>query len=185
MTMVEANEPWLGRVPGEWKRSRIRNEALLSPGFSSAPPTPAEICTIVPMDSISTDGAIDSSNQQPFEEIPPGLTLFEQGDVLFAKITPCMENGKGAFVPELPTRYSFGSTEYHVLRPRHGLDGRFLYHATFNLRFPVACYGDKVFWYPLEYGGPEGRCGQKGSALCMANPLPHGVSGEISQGVAG
>ena len=84
------------------------------------------------MDSISTDGAIDSSNQQPFEEIPPGLTLFEQGDVLFAKITPCMENGKGAFIPKLPTRYSFGSTEYHVLRPRHGLDGRFLYHATFN-----------------------------------------------------
>ena len=132
MTLVEANEPWLGKVPGDWKRSRIRNEAILSPGFSSAAPTSTETCSVVPMDSISTDGAIDSSNQQPFEEIPPGLTLFEQGDVLFAKITPCMENGKGAFVPELPTRYSFGSTEFHVLRPRCGLDGRFLYHATFN-----------------------------------------------------
>ena len=42
----------------------------------------------------------------------------------------------------------------------------------FNLRFPVACYGDKVFWYPLEHGGPKGRGGQKGSALCVANPFP-------------
>ena len=55
----------------------------------------------------------------------------------------------------------------------------------FNLRFPVACYGDKVFWYPLGHGGPEGRGGQKGSALCVASPLSPCVSGEISQGVAG
>jgi type I restriction enzyme S subunit len=130
--MVEANEPWLGIVPSDWKRSRIRNEAILSPGFSSAPPMATEMCTVVPMESLSTDGVIDSSNQQSFGEIPTGLPLFEQGDVLFAKITPCMENGKGAFVPQLPTRYSFGSTEYHVLRPRPGIDGRFLYHATFN-----------------------------------------------------
>jgi len=130
--MVETNEPWLGKVPGDWKRSRIRNEAILSPGFSSTPPTSTDICAVVPMESVSIGGMIDFSNQQLFEEIPSGLTLFEQGDVLFAKITPCMENGKGAFVSELPTRYSFGSTEYHVLRPRPRLDGRFLYYATFN-----------------------------------------------------
>jgi type I restriction enzyme S subunit len=72
------------------------------------------------------------SNQQPLEEISTGLPLFEKGDVLFAKITPCMENGKGAFVRYLPTRYAFGSTEFHVLRARSKVDGRFLYYATFN-----------------------------------------------------
>jgi len=87
------------------------------------------------MEALSTDGTIDFSNQLPLEEIQPGLTLLEQGDVLFAKITPCMENGKGALVPPLPTRYAFGSTEFHVLRPSHGLDGRFLYYATFNPTF--------------------------------------------------
>ncbi len=135
MKLVEANEPWLGKVPNDWKRSRIRNEAILSPGFSSDQPTPTETCAVVPMESLSTDGAIDFSNQQPFEDIPPGLTLFERADVLFAKITPCMENGKGAFVPELPTRYAFGSTEFHVLRPSHRLAGRFLYYAAFNPTF--------------------------------------------------
>jgi type I restriction enzyme, S subunit len=135
MKLVEANEPWLGKVPSDWKRSRIRNEAILSPGFSSDQPTPTETCAVVPMESLSTDGAIDFSNQQPFEDIPSGLTLFERGDVLFAKITPCMENGKGAFVSELPTRYAFGSTEFHVLRPCHRVDGRFLYYATFDPTF--------------------------------------------------
>ena len=132
MKLVEANELWLSKVPSDWKRSRIRNEAVLSPGFSSDWPTPTENCAIVPMESLSIDGTIDCSDQQPFEEIPPGLTLFEPDDVLFAKITPCMENGKGALVQELPTRYAFGSTEFHVLRPRHSVDPKFLYYYTFN-----------------------------------------------------
>jgi len=84
------------------------------------------------MELLSDDGAIDVSTQQPFEEISTGLPLFEEGDVLFAKITPCMENGKGAFVGQLPTRYAFGSTEFHVLRPSTKVDGKFLYYATFN-----------------------------------------------------
>jgi len=84
------------------------------------------------MESLSESGEIDVSNQQPFEDIQGGLTLFEPGDVLFAKITPCMENGKGAFVDSLPTRYAFGSTEFHVLRPTHTVDARFLYYYIFN-----------------------------------------------------
>jgi type I restriction enzyme S subunit len=84
------------------------------------------------MELLSDDGVMDVSNQQSVEEAQSGLTLFEQGDVLFAKITPCMENGKGAFVGKLPTRYAFGSTEFHVLRPSREVDGQFLYYATFN-----------------------------------------------------
>ena len=84
------------------------------------------------MELLSVDGTIDVTNQQPFDEVTAGLNLFEQGDALFAKITPCMENGKGALVRELPTRYGFGSTEFHVLRPSRKIDGAFLYYATFN-----------------------------------------------------
>lgn len=132
MTLVESKEPWLGKVPSEWTRTRIRNIAALSPGYSKEPPALSEVCTIVPMELLSESGAIDVSIQQPFEDIQAGLTLFEPGDVLFAKITPCMENGKGALVAQLPTRYGFGSTEFHVLRPTHTVDARFLYYYTFN-----------------------------------------------------
>ena len=43
-----------------------------------------------------------------------------------------MGNGKGAFVENVPVRYAYGSTEFHVLRPLPGVDGKFLYYATFN-----------------------------------------------------
>jgi type I restriction enzyme S subunit len=132
MTYVESHEPWLGKVPTDWSSSRIRNVAELSPGYSNRQPKSDEMCTIVPMEKLSDHGLVDVSNQQLFEDVQAGLTLFEEGDVLFAKITPCMENGKGAFINELPTNYAFGSTEFHVLRPRHQVNGKFLYYATFN-----------------------------------------------------
>ncbi len=132
MTTVVSNDIWLDRMPSDWRFSRIRNVAELSPSYSQTRPAHDESCTVVPMESVSTDGVIDVSNQQPLEEISAGLPLFEKGDVLFAKITPCMENGKGAFVRHLPTRYAFGSTEFHVLRAGSKVDGRFLYYATFN-----------------------------------------------------
>lgn len=132
MNGVQANEPWLGTVPAEWPPSRIRNVAQLSPSYSGGPPKPDELCAVVPMERLSESGAIDLSSVQPFEDVNGGLTLFEEGDVLFAKITPCMENGKGAFVESLPTRYAFGSTEFHVLRPTRAVDPKFLYYYTFN-----------------------------------------------------
>jgi len=43
---------------------------------------------------------------------------FTEGDTLFARITPCTENGKGALVPEMETEVGIGSTEYAVLSPK-------------------------------------------------------------------
>lgn len=135
MSVLRVDAPWLDAPPTEWQRTRIRNVAQLSPNFSQAKPKPDELCVVVPMESVSEVGDIDTESLQGFETISTGLPLFEQGDVIFAKITPCMENGKGAHIPALPTRYAFGSTEFHVLRPHHPVDGRFLYYYTFNPTF--------------------------------------------------
>ena len=53
---------------------------------------------------------------------------FSPGDVIFAKITPCMENGKSAVVPRTLSDLGFGSTEFHVLRPNTGVNPRFIWH---------------------------------------------------------
>jgi type I restriction enzyme S subunit len=52
-----------------------------------------------------------------YEEVRKGFTHFLNGDLLFAKITPCMENGKVAVVSNLKNGVGFGSTEFHVIRP--------------------------------------------------------------------
>ena len=55
-----------------------------------------------------------------YDEVKTGFTYFAENDVLFAKITPCMENGKGAVAKGLHNGIGFGSTEFHVLRPISG-----------------------------------------------------------------
>jgi type I restriction enzyme S subunit len=62
-------------------------------------------------------GTIVAAAERPFEQVKKGYTYFEENDVLFAKITPCMENGKAAIARGLLDGIGFGSTEFHVLRP--------------------------------------------------------------------
>ena len=73
--------------------------------------------SFVPMPAVSEKGIIDASNHKPYAELCKGFTYFADGDVLFAKITPCMENGKGGVAAGLKNGTGFGSTEFHVLRP--------------------------------------------------------------------
>lgn len=130
--MKSTGVDWFSEAPAHWTPSRIKNVAKLSPSYSGEIPANDEMCTIVPMELLSEAGTLDTTSLLVFEEVSGGLTLFEVGDVLFAKITPCMENGKGAFVESLPSRYAFGSTEYHVLRPTNTINGKFLYYYTYN-----------------------------------------------------
>ena len=60
-----------------------------------------------------------------------GFTNFQNGDILFAKITPCMENGKGAIAHNMKNGIGFGSTEFHVLRPdTDKITSEWLYYLT-------------------------------------------------------
>ena len=69
------------------------------------------------MPSVSEDGHMDTKVIRPYSEVKKGFTYFAENDVLFAKITPCMENGKGAVAEGLSNGIGAGSTEFHVLRP--------------------------------------------------------------------
>jgi type I restriction enzyme S subunit len=66
--------------------------------------------------------------ERPLGEVRKGFTHFAEGDVLFAKITPCMENGKAAVATRLHNGLGCGTTELHVLRPRGGINPFYIYH---------------------------------------------------------
>jgi type I restriction enzyme S subunit len=87
------------------------------------------LVTFVPMPAVEAlTGRMDTSDARPYSTVKKGFTAFATGDVLFAKITPCMENGKMAIAPRLPHGVGFGSTEFHVMRPLDDLDERYLYY---------------------------------------------------------
>lgn len=84
--------------------------------------------TFVPMAAISEDSPdFLFREERPLGNVRKGFTHFADGDVLFAKITPCMENGKGAVAQQLRNGLGCGTTEVHVIRPASGVGPLYLY----------------------------------------------------------
>lgn len=81
--------------------------------------------SFVPMPSVSENGYLQDVIDEEYGKVKKGFTYFENNDVLFAKITPCMENGKGAIAEGLTNNIGMGSTEFHVLRPIDGVSNPF------------------------------------------------------------
>ena len=76
-----------------------------------------QLCSFVPMEAVDDESAqITKFPLRRFDEVAKGYTIFAENDVIVAKITPCMENGKCAVVRNLRNGIGFGSTEFHVLR---------------------------------------------------------------------
>ena len=87
--------------------------------------TPGIEVSFVPMSAVSENGTIDPSDTRMYDDVKTGFTYFAENDVLMAKITPCMENGKGAVAVDLKNGIGFGSTEFHVLRPIRGISNSY------------------------------------------------------------
>lgn len=94
-----------------------------------------ELVSFITMADVSEDGEIMNQQSKMYGEVKKGYTVFQDGDILFAKITPCMENGKGALALNLINGIGFGSTEFHVLRPMDSRDTAFIYFLTMNKKF--------------------------------------------------
>jgi type I restriction enzyme S subunit len=92
--------------------------ARVNPGRTKAI-VPNSLVSFVPMEAVSeTSGTIEDMEEALVEEVSRGYTTFEEGDLIWAKITPCMQNGKSAVARSLKNGVGFGSTEFHVIRPR-------------------------------------------------------------------
>src|SRR6266478_1564191 len=84
--------------------------------------------TFVRMPSLSETGwKFESREVRPLGQVRKGFTHFAEGDVLFAKITPCMENGKAAVARGLRNKIGCGTTELHVVRPLEGISPEYIY----------------------------------------------------------
>ncbi len=123
---IEASDAW-GELPVGWALCRFDSIAELNPRHASDFDD-AQLVTFLPMPCLSDSSPdFDRSNERPLKEVRKGYTHFADGDVLFAKITPCMENGKGAVATGLKNRLGCGTTELHVIRPLDEVDPYYIY----------------------------------------------------------
>ncbi len=113
----------------DWESGPIARFAEVNPsrrGQLNLEPT--QTVTFVPMAAVDDKtGTIIRPEVREFYEVSKGYTWFRDEDVIFARITPCMQNGKAALARDLANGNGFGSTEFHVLRPKHNLMGEWLH----------------------------------------------------------
>lgn len=77
----------------------------------------------------------ESSINKKLKDVYSAYQYFENNDVVFAKITPCFENGKLSIVRNLKNGTGFGSSEFVILRPKSIIDSEFLYYALLDKSF--------------------------------------------------
>lgn len=115
-----------GRVPKGWRVCAVADPSIadLEPNYDFIK---GKEYAFIPMDGL--DEGFKGVRQIEYRVIESGgYSRFKNGDILFAKITPCVENGKVAMVEGLKDGLGFGSTEFIVISPKPIVDNWFLYY---------------------------------------------------------
>ena len=94
------------------------------------------LASFIPMKCVEEEsGRFEPLGDRKVADVRKGYTPFRDGDVIFAKVTPCMENGKAAVLKGLTNGVGFGSTEFFALRPKNGLEANYLFHFILQSNF--------------------------------------------------
>src|SRR5579883_305310 len=117
------------RLPEGWVWTTLGSIAEINPGVDIFSLPESMLVSFVPMAAVEANtGRMDSSQTRRLAEVKKGYTAFQENDILFAKITPCMENGKFSVAQSLVSGIGFGSTEFHILRAEKEINPYLLYY---------------------------------------------------------
>ncbi len=111
-----------------WEVKKLGEVCIINPPKSEIKEMDSETeVSFVPMANVSERGELELLENKKIKDVWSGFTYFADNDVLFAKITPCMENGKRTIAKQLKNGIGFGSTEFHVLRPKEKVTSNYIF----------------------------------------------------------
>lgn len=129
----------MGWIPEGWKVLSVSEAITVNPSVQLKK---GEVAPFIDMKALPTSGyAIDDVSRKAYA----GGAKFKNKDVLLARITPCLENGKTGVVDFLKNGESgFGSTEFIILRGRNGLNMPFVACLARDDKFRTHCIQSMV-----------------------------------------
>jgi type I restriction enzyme, S subunit len=133
----EVESLWIGEVPSHWISGRVK-DFVVNDTTTKIPIKLKEndLVEFIPMSNVNEEvGKVRRFDFVPLKEVSSGYTKFKNKDVIFAKITPCMENGNCAIVDGLINNIGFGSTEFMVFRTSKKVSERYLHYFFHNELF--------------------------------------------------
>ena len=130
MGKVPIEDENLPTLPEGWCWAVIEDVVQINPKDNNLRSLSDDLTvSFVPMAAVDAYlGVIFTPTIKSLGEVRKGFTQFINGDVIFAKITPCMENGKAAIARNLHNGKGFGSTEFHVFRHGEAVIPEWIFH---------------------------------------------------------
>lgn len=120
----------------DWQIKKLGDVCKLNPKPSN-PIDPELKIQFVPMKLVEeVVNKINLVETRKYCEVKKGsYTYFEDNDILFAKVTPCMENGKIAVAQNLKNGIGYGSSEFHVIRCSKDVLNKYIFYYVVQERF--------------------------------------------------
>jgi type I restriction enzyme S subunit len=127
-----------GEFPIGWKIAAINTVSSINPKLPNKENLDREMeVQFLPMKLVEEIiNKIHLSDIKKLHEVLKGsYTPFIDNDIIFAKVTPCMENGKIAIVEKLKNGIGFGSSEFHVIRTNEKVSNKYMFYFLVQDRF--------------------------------------------------
>ena len=116
------------QVQDGWEVVRLGDVVDLNPRRPKLSVSEETLVTFLPMNAVANDfSGILARDERPYRDVAKGYTYFEEGDVLFSKITPCLQNGKHTLATGLNGGFGFGTTEFHVVRAGNRVSAQYVF----------------------------------------------------------
>ena len=153
-------------ISEKWDNVKLSSVAKLNPSGTFKGVSEDTLISFVPMEVVDEQFSVITTLTDTTISESSGFTKFRDGDLLWAKITPCMQNGKSAVVRNLTNGLGCGSTEFFVLRPKDERLSIEYLHVILHMK----CVRETAMLY---FGGSAGQ--QRVSSSYLENfnlPLP-------------
>ena len=144
VTCIDDEIPF--EIPSNWQWVRLGKVTIVNPRNTISD----EISVgFIPMTNISPGyGNSIECEQRYWKDVKSGFTHIAEGDVAFAKITPCFQNRKSFIAANLPNGFAAGTTELNVLRP---------YDNTIDTRYLLWFLKSEYFISEAKFKGTAGQ----------------------------
>lgn len=126
---------WIGKIPVNWSIGKIKHYADFMPKSDLSAINADDLITFTPMECIK-NGYFENRSCI-YSDINGSYTQYSEGDIVFAKVTPCFENGNASIMQNLYSGFGMGSSELFVLRS-HNIVKEFLFFFIRNENFVQA-----------------------------------------------
>ena len=116
-------------IPKDWLWVKHQDIGVINPKNNTDKLHKYDKVSFLPMASVEEEtGKYSLGETRELQQVKKGYTSFSNGDILFAKITPTMENGKVAIMKNLTNSIGYGSTEFHVSRLHKIIEKKFIFY---------------------------------------------------------